>query len=143
MTQDEEMDMTPLTQTQPLFFVDKEKTGKESSDERRGDDSDSEQDEDPDFKEIIEVSVTKKASNKEAENGKANRNHSESEESSEEDDTENEEEDQTVQVKKKLPVFSPPQHRTLSWRDLKHPGFHLQTVWAAGDQEIRWKQVLL
>lgn len=114
MTQDEEMDTTPLTQAQPLFFFDKEKTGKESSEERRGDDSDSGQDEDPDFKETIEVSVTKKASDRKAENGKANRNQPESEESSGEDDTEDEEEDQTVQVKKKLSVFTPPQHRTLS-----------------------------
>ncbi|XP_037544273.1 transducin beta-like protein 3 [Nematolebias whitei] len=110
MTQDDEMDTTPLTQTQ--FFFDKEKI-KESSAERRGDDSDSGQDEDPhddEEEEVIEVSATKKASANRKAEGRTNRKQQpESEESSEEED----EELQTMKVKN-LPVSSPPQCQTLS-----------------------------
>ncbi|XP_039973137.1 transducin beta-like protein 3 [Xiphias gladius] len=117
MGQDEEMDTTPLAQTQPFFVIDKEK-GKGSGEERRdgGHDSDSGQDEDPNCpaeeeeEEDDEVSVTKKASanNRRTKNSastKTNGNHhSENEESSEEED----ENDQTKTVKC-LPVSSAPQ----------------------------------
>ncbi|XP_012727820.2 transducin beta-like protein 3 [Fundulus heteroclitus] len=123
MEQDEEMDTTPVTQTQPLFFIDKENV-KGSSDERgdHDDDDDSEQEEEPgsreeDEEEADEVSASKKASASDArektrESTKTNGHHqSESEESSEEEELED---DHAVQVVKNVPVSSAPQCLTLS-----------------------------
>uniref|UniRef100_A0A8C6P2L0 Transducin beta like 3 n=1 Tax=Nothobranchius furzeri TaxID=105023 RepID=A0A8C6P2L0_NOTFU len=109
--QDEEMDTTPLTQTQPLFFVDKDKA-KGSSDERRGNDSDCGQDEDPDCcreeeqeeEEVVEVSAAQKASKRRQVESRTNGNHSESEESSEDEDVT----DQTEEGMKNLSVSPPP-----------------------------------
>nr|XP_054606507.1 transducin beta-like protein 3 [Nothobranchius furzeri] len=108
--QDEEMDTTPLTQTQPLFFVDKDKA-KGSSDERRGNDSDGGQDEDPDCcreeeeeEEVVEVSAAQKASKRRQVESRTNGNHSESEESSEDEDVT----DQTEEGMKNLSVSPPP-----------------------------------
>ena len=124
--QDEEMDTTPLAQIQPFFTIDKQKET-DSSDKRQdqGDDGDSGQDEDLDFRvedeeDAAEVSATKKASTKQkrlekGENTTANGSHrTDSQESSEEEDSENDEDDQiTVQTMKS------PQCQTLSWQDLR------------------------
>ncbi|XP_069380930.1 transducin beta-like protein 3 [Paralichthys olivaceus] len=125
MDQDEEMDTTPLAQTQPVFMIDKEKE-KGSGEENRdvGDDSDSGQDEDPncpveDEEDDDEVSVTKKPSTNDGRteikesNGTNGNHHSESEESSEEEDTKEDEKDQTITVKR-LPVSTAPQGQTLA-----------------------------
>ncbi|XP_023279049.1 transducin beta-like protein 3 [Seriola lalandi dorsalis] len=124
MGQDEEMDTTPLAQSQPFLMIDKEK-GKGSGEERQdaGDDSDSGQDEDPNCpveeEEDDEVSVTKKASicGGRIANGastKTNGNHhSESEESSEDEDVEEDKNEQTKMVKC-LPVSSAPQCQTFA-----------------------------
>ncbi|MED6258951.1 hypothetical protein ATANTOWER_014771, partial [Ataeniobius toweri] len=123
MKQDEEMDTTPLTQTQPLFFMDKEKV-KGSSDEKgdEGDDDDGGQQEEPyshveDEEEADEVSASKKASTNGAQeknrrSTKTKGHHqSESEESSEEEELED---DHAMQVMKNVLVSSAPQCRTLS-----------------------------
>ncbi|XP_071329885.1 transducin beta-like protein 3 [Trachinotus anak] len=125
MGQDDEMDTTPLTQTQPFLVIDKEK-GKGSSEERQdaADESDSGQDEDPDCpveeeEEEDEVSVTKKAStnNKRIENRESTKtngnHHSESEQSSEDEDVEEDKNDQT-KTAKRLPVSSAPRCQTFA-----------------------------
>lgn len=122
MEQDEEMDTTPLTQAQPLFFLDKEKpkgSGDEKGDE--SDDYDSGQEEEPyshgkDEEDADEDSTSKKASSNDArekkrESTKTNGHQpSESEESSEEEV----EDDHVVQVMKNVPMSTPPQCKTLS-----------------------------
>ncbi|KAM7386801.1 hypothetical protein PAMA_009431 [Pampus argenteus] len=119
MGQDEEMDTTPLEQTQPLFMIDKGKEKGSSDEKQDGDDSDSGQDEDPNCpveeEGDDEVSVTKKASLNvgRAEGRKATKTngnqHFESEESSEEEDLE--EGDQTSV---KAVAFSTPQCQTFT-----------------------------
>nr|XP_043907653.1 transducin beta-like protein 3 [Solea senegalensis] len=125
MSQDEEMDTTPLSQTTQHFFaIDKEKengSGEESRD--AGDDGDSGQDEDPncpvedededeDDGEVSVVVMKASVNNGRLENGESRAtnaaHHSGSEESSDEDDTGENEIDQTKTVKC-LPVSSVPQ----------------------------------
>lgn len=113
MSQDEDMDTSPLAQNQPFFMIDKEK-GKGNSEESRegGDDSDGGQDEDLNSsvneeqeEEDKEVSVSRKASTNSRRLGngdgaKTNGNHlAESEESSEEEDSEEDKMDQTPTIK--------------------------------------------
>lgn len=128
MSQDEEMDTTPLGQ--PFFAIDKEKgMGSGDEEKRDGDDIDSGQDEDPNCPADEEdgddeVSATKKASsnNGRMENGESTKtngnHHSESEESSEEEDVEGDEKVETTEkVVKCLPVPSTPQCQTFaSWQ---------------------------
>uniref|UniRef100_UPI003AAFAA71 transducin beta-like protein 3 n=1 Tax=Centroberyx gerrardi TaxID=166262 RepID=UPI003AAFAA71 len=135
MGQDEEMDITPLKETQPLFMIDKEAggSGKGSGEEKREEeddedgDNDSGHDEDPNCpmdEEDDEVSVTKKASVSggqvaNGENTKTNgKHHSGSEESSEEEDVEEDERDQgdrtTAKMVKCHPAASPPHHQTVA-----------------------------
>lgn len=118
MEQDEEMDTTPLTQTEPLFFIDKEK--EDDSRNERGDqcdDDDSGQEEEPyswikNENEPFEVSASMKAlsKNRRMANGKRSQE-SESEESSEEEEMEDH---QAVQAIKHVRISPPPQCLTLS-----------------------------
>uniref|UniRef100_A0A8D3E6R7 Transducin beta like 3 n=1 Tax=Scophthalmus maximus TaxID=52904 RepID=A0A8D3E6R7_SCOMX len=124
MGQDEDMDTSALSQTQPFFMIDKEK-GKGSGEETpdAGDDGGSGQDEHPNCpvedEDDDEVSVTKKASANDGrmENGGVTgtngNHHSESEESSDEEDMKEDENDHTKTVKC-LPVSLPPQCQTLA-----------------------------
>ncbi|XP_015242994.1 PREDICTED: transducin beta-like protein 3 [Cyprinodon variegatus] len=118
MEQDEEMDTTPLTQTKPLFFIDKEK--EDDSRNERGDqcdDGDSGQEEEPyswikNENEPFEVSASMKASskNRRKANGKRSQE-SESEESSEEEEMEDH---HAVQPIKHVRISPPPQCLTSS-----------------------------
>ncbi|KAF3700233.1 Transducin beta-like protein 3 [Channa argus] len=109
MSQDEEMDTTPLAKTQSFFVIDKG-SGEEKGDEEH--DSDGGQD-DPNCsseEEDNEVSIVNKASTN-RENKTNGHHHSESEESSEEEDMEDEKNEiMTV----KCPVSSTPLCQTLA-----------------------------
>ncbi|XP_047427824.1 transducin beta-like protein 3 [Mugil cephalus] len=121
MDQGEDMDTTPLVQTQPFFVIDKEKRDVNSEERQdEGDDSDSGQDEDlncsvEDVEQIDEVSATSKASTN---NGQLkNGNHDPgSEESSEEEDMEDNDENDvtTIKVTKRVPVSVTPQRQALA-----------------------------
>lgn len=122
MDQDEEMDITPLAQTQPLFMVDERNSEEKRDKDDRDHDSDSGHDEDPNCtvedEEDDEVSVAKKASVGDGEKVQTNgKQHSESEESSDEEDEEDERDDgdqTTAEAVKRLPATSSLQCQTLS-----------------------------
>ncbi|KAK2833523.1 hypothetical protein Q5P01_017412 [Channa striata] len=117
MSQDEEMDTTPLAKTQPFFTTDKGKR-RGSAEEREDDeeDSDSEQEDlncsTEEQEEDHEVSIANKASRNRESNKINVRHHSESEESSE--DEEMQDEKNEIKMVKRLSVSSPPLCQTLA-----------------------------
>lgn len=117
--QNEEMDTTPLAQTQPLFMMDRGSSEKKQDEDNRDNDSDSEHDEDPncpvdDDDDDDDISVTKKASVG-SENGKMNgKQHPESEGSSDEEDERDKSEQMSAEAVKCLPDISVLQCQTLA-----------------------------
>ncbi|XP_028267812.1 transducin beta-like protein 3 [Parambassis ranga] len=120
---DEEMDMTPLTKTQPFFVSDKEREkdgGEDRREDRRdaGDDSDSEQEEDPncaqDEEEADDTSATKKASTNGGHVGNGENSNGSHDSESEESSEEEEEPQAAVKMTTCLPVSSAPQCQTFA-----------------------------
>lgn len=133
MSNDEEMDTTPLGQSQTVFYVDKDKgSGSARDEQNQEEDSDSGADEDPnshmdDEDDEEEVSSARKASTNTQEVEKKKRNGlqlPESDDSSEEGIPEDDATTSgTVEVIKKLRVFPSTHPQIVSWWILAEPRF--------------------
>lgn len=112
MDQDEEMDVSPLTQ--PFFATDERGVGNDDRDKRQGEDRDSGQEEDPgspvegdEEEEDADVSIIRRVSARiqaKKSVGTNGRRHSASEESSEDEDTDEEEEKMAGKALKHFPA---------------------------------------